>query len=186
MHEPTRLQWFHDFLCAQGAAGFRMGRFPAKAPRMKRILILSALLALAGCNSRASEPKVTHAWVRLSAVPGRPAAAYATIKGGRADETIVRVESALVKRVEMHESMGQGGPSASSGRGMMTMKPLDSVRVSAGVEMKFAPGAHHLMLFDIDPVVTPGTAIPLRFGFASGKTTEAEAKTVSAGEDAPY
>jgi copper(I)-binding protein len=145
---------------------------------MKRIALLAALALLAGCGSRSAEPKVTHAWVRLPAVPGRPAAAYFTVTGGRNDETLVRVESALAKRIEMHESMGEGG--------MMTMKPLDTVPLPARAESRFAPGARHLMLFDVDPVVTPGTAIPLRFGFASGTTTEAEAKTVAAGEDAPY
>jgi copper(I)-binding protein len=150
---------------------------------MKRIALL-ALALLAGCGGHGSEPKVTHAWVRLPAVPGRPAAAYFTVAGARSDDTLVRVESAVVKRIEMHESMASGG--AGPGRGMMTMKPLASVAIPAGTEMPFAPGGRHLMLFDVDPAITPGTAIPLRFGFASGKTTEAEAKTVAAGEDAPY
>jgi copper(I)-binding protein len=145
---------------------------------MKRILLLAAMALLSSCNSHSAEPRITHAWVRLPAVPGRPAAAYFTVTGGRADETLVRVESAVVKRIEMHESMGSGG--------MMTMKPLDSVALPARAESQFAPGGRHLMLFDVDPAITPGTAIPLRFGFASGKTAEAEAKTVAAGEDAPY
>jgi copper(I)-binding protein len=42
------------------------------------------------------------------------------------------------------------------------------------------------MLIGLDPAVKPGTAVPIRFGFADGTTAEAEAKTVSAGEDAPY
>ncbi|PZU07965.1 copper chaperone PCu(A)C [Sphingomonas sp.] len=149
---------------------------------MKRLALLAAPLAilalLPACSARDAQPKVTQAWVRLPAVPGRPAAAYFTIAGGRGAETIVRVESALAKRVEMHESMGSGG--------MMTMKPLATVPVPAHDRLVFAPGGRHLMLFDVDPVVTPGTAIPLRFGFASGRTAEAEAKTVAAGEDAPY
>lgn len=146
---------------------------------MKRTALLAALALLSGCGSRSAEPKVTHAWVRLPAVPGRPAAAYFTVTGGRSEETLVRVESALVKRIEMHESMGDGA-------GMMTMKPLATVTLPARTETTFAPSGRHLMLFDVDPIVTPGTAIPLRFGFASGATTEAEAKTVAAGEDAPY
>ncbi|QJU56586.1 copper chaperone PCu(A)C [Sphingomonas sp. AP4-R1] len=149
---------------------------------MTRIALLAAALAplalLGGCDGHPAEPKVTHAWVRLPAVPGRPAAAYFTVSGGRADETLVRVESALAKRIEMHESMGTGG--------MAMMKPLPSLPLPARSDTRFAPGGKHLMLFDVDPVVTPGTAIPIRFGFASGKTAEAEAKTVAAGDDAPY
>lgn len=139
---------------------------------------LAPLALLGGCGGPSAEPKITQAWVRLPAVPGRPAAAYFTVTGGRGDETLVRVESALAKRIEMHESMGSGG--------MAMMTPLASLPLPARTETRFAPGGKHLMLFDLDPVITPGTAVPLRFGFASGKTAEAEAKTVGAGEDAPY
>ena len=149
------------------------------AHRSCSALPLLAAALLASCDSQSSEPKITQAWVRLPAVAGRPGAAYFTITGGRSAETIVRVESALAERVEMHESMGSAG-------GMMTMKPLTEVPVPAHAKTTFAPGSRHLMLFDIDPAVSPGVAIPLRFGFASGKTAEAEAKTVAAGEDAPY
>jgi len=145
---------------------------------MKRLAPLAALALVAGCHPRSSEPKATHAWVRLPAVPGRPGAAYVTIASGPG-ETLVKVESALASRIEMHEEMKGAG-------GMTGMAPLAKVEIPAGGSVVFAPGARHLMVFDIDPVVKPGTAIPLRFGFASGKTAEAEAKTVAAGEDAPY
>ncbi|MDO6415768.1 copper chaperone PCu(A)C [Sphingomonas sp. BIUV-7] len=146
---------------------------------MIRIAPLVALLVLAGCGGHETGPKITKAWVRLAAAPGRPAAAYFTIQTGHGDDAIVRVESALVKRIEMHESM-------TDGHGMSAMKPLADVAIPAGGAATFAPSGKHLMLFDVDPVVTPGTAIPLRFGFASGRTAEAEAKTVAAGDDAPY
>lgn len=145
---------------------------------MKRLIALAALALVAGCHPRSSEPKATRAWVRLPAVPGRPGAAYVTIASGPG-ETLVKVESALAGRIEMHEEMKGSG-------GMMAMTPLTKVDIPAAGSLSFAPGGRHLMLFDIDPVVKPGTAIPLRFGFTSGRTAEAEAKTVAAGEDAPY
>lgn len=138
-------------------------------------LILPALLLLAGCKGHDAAPKVSQAWIRLPAVPGQPAAAYFTL---RADgETLVRIETTMAKRTEMHETMA--GEHA-----MMTMAPLDHVDVHGTVT--FAPVGKHAMIFGLDPVVTPGTAVPLRFGFASGKTAEAEAKTVAAGDGAPY
>lgn len=145
---------------------------------MKRFSVLAALSLLASCSGHSADPKVTQAWVRLAAVPGRPAAAYFTVEGGHGEDRLVRVESAVVGRIEMHASMAGGG--------MTTMRPLDEVAIPAGEETRFAPGGRHLMLFDVDPAITPGTAIPLRFGLASGATMEAEAKTVAAGEDAPY
>lgn len=143
------------------------------------ILFLAPLLLLAACHTRSSEPKVTEAWVRLPAVAGQPAAAYFTIHGGRTPEKLVRIESALAAKTEMHQSMA-------GMQGMTTMAPLDHVDVPARGTVVFKPGSNHAMLIGLDPVVKPGTAVPLRFGFADGTTTEAEAKSVSAGGDAPY
>jgi len=158
-------------------SAFPTGRRPARAAA-----VLLAMLMLAGCHARSAEPKVAHAWVRLPAIAGQPAAAYFTIIGGRSDERLIQVESAVAQRVELHESMGGSGGMGS----MAGMKPLDGLDVPAGATIVFAPGGKHAMVYGVEKVVTPGTAIPLRFGFASGKTAEAEAKTVAAGDDAPY
>jgi copper(I)-binding protein len=147
---------------------------------MTRHLLLAApLLLLAACHGRNAEPRVTQAWVRLPAVAGQPAAAYFTIHGGRHDEKLIRLESALAAKTEMHQSM-------KGMQGMTSMAPLAEVDVPAGGTVTFRPGANHAMLIGLDPAVKPGTAVPIRFGFADGTTAEAEAKTVSAGEDAPY
>jgi copper(I)-binding protein len=144
-----------------------------------RFVLLAPLLLIAGCHSRSSEPKVTEAWVRLPAIAGQPAAAYFTIHGGRSALRLVRIETALAAKTEMHRSM-------TGMDHMATMVPLDHVAVPAHATVQFKPGGNHAMLIGLDPVVKPGTAVPLRFGFADGATAEAEAKTVSAGEDAPY
>lgn len=136
------------------------------------------LLGLAACHRAPAEPKVVRAWVRLAAVTGRPAAAYFTIQGDRRTERLIRIETALARDTEMHGTQTGGGLSA--------MTRLEAVVIPAGGTVMFAPGRRHAMLAGLDPVVTAGTAVPLRFGFASGRTAEAEAKTVAAGEDAPY
>jgi len=145
----------------------------------RRLALLAPLLILTGCHMRNAEPKVTEAWVRLPAVAGQPAAAYFTIQGGRSAKTLVRMESALATRTEMHRNMpGMAG--------MTSMAPLDHVDLPAGGTVQFKPGGNHAMLFGLDPQVKPGTAVPIRFGFSDGTTAEAEAKTVPAGGDAPY
>ena len=146
---------------------------------MRKAFLFAPLLLLAACHGRNSEPKVTGAWVRLPAVSGQPAAAYFTIHGGRRDAKLVRMESALAARTEMHASM-------KGMHGMATMVPLVQVDVPASGTVQFRPGGNHAMLIGLDPVVKPGTAVPLRFGFADGTTAEAEAKSVAPGEDAPY
>lgn len=146
---------------------------------MKPLRTLAPLLLLAACHQESSEPKAVQAWVRLPAVAGQPAAAYFTIHGGRTDEKLIKIESTLAQKTEMHESMA-------GMRGMMTMTPIESVDVPAGATVTFSPTGRHAMLYGLDKAIVPGTAVPLRFGFASGKTAEAEAKTVAAGGDAPY
>src|SRR5690349_2639388 len=135
-------------------------------------LLSAALLALAslsGCDrSGAAKLAVTEAWVRLPAVKDRPAAGYFTLKGGASDDRLTAIESAVVKRIELHE----GGMKGS----MITMRPITGVDLRANGTVAFAPGGNHTMLFGIDPAITPGTAIPMRFRFASGAAIEVEAK----------
>jgi len=83
---------------------------------MRKAFPLAPLLLLAACHGRNSEPKVTEAWVRLPAVSGQPAAAYFTIHGGRRDAKLMRMESALAAKTEMHASM-------KGMHGMATMAP---------------------------------------------------------------
>jgi len=144
---------------------------------MRRLFAATfALLALASCHPKGSDkPLVEDAWVRLPAIPDRPGAGYFTLRGAKADDTLLKVESAVVGRIELHEGGMRGG--------MMTMTPIAEVPLAARSTVDFAPGGNHAMLFGIDPRITPGTAIPMLFTFKSGARVEAEAKTVPAGGD---
>jgi len=144
---------------------------------MRRFLAtIITLAALAACHPKGGEkPVVKDAWIRLAAVQGRPAAGYFTLRGARADDRLLRIDSAVVDRIELHESAMNGG--------MMTMRPMTDVPLPAGSTVEFAPSGSHAMLFGVDPRITPGTAIPMLFTFKSGARIEVEAKTVPAGGD---
>ena len=128
--------------------------------------------ALAGCGKPAALT-VDAAWVRLPAVPGRPAAAYFTLHGGAADATLIAVASDRARRAELHESMAGG------------MRPLAAVGVPAGAAVRFAPGGRHVMLFDLDPRLSAGAATTLRLTFADGRSLAVPARTVAAADPAP-
>jgi copper(I)-binding protein len=151
---------------------------------MKRLFlaaapILAVIAALPGCHGNTSGARaVTQAWVRLPAVPDRPGAAYFTLNGAGKADRLVAIKSALVQRIELHEG-GMAG-------GMMTMRPLTGIDIPAEGTVEFKPGGNHAMLFGVDKAIEPGTAIPMRFLFASGNAVEVEAKTVGAGGDKPY
>ena len=63
-----------------------------------------ALLALVGCH-HGHRLRATHAWVRLAAVPGNPAAAYLTLHGGAEVMRLVAIDSDAAGSSELHHSM---------------------------------------------------------------------------------
>lgn len=137
------------------------------------------LLALAACHGKGDALHADHGWVRLAAVPGRPAAAYLTIHGGPEPARLLAVESPQAGSSELHQSMAMQG-------GVMSMQRLDGVDLPAKGELKFAPGGYHVMLFGVNPQVKPGSRIGLAVRFAKGPPLTLDAKVVGAGEDAPY
>ncbi|MES2098084.1 MAG: copper chaperone PCu(A)C [Pseudomonadota bacterium] len=144
---------------------------------MKSVLLLvPAILVLSACQP-AQETSVTGAWVRLSAVPANPSAAYFTIAAGPRDTTLTGVSTPAAARSEMHESMKMGG--------MMSMAPVKLVAVRAGSSVAFAPGGKHVMLFGMKPDVKAGSTITLKLTFASGQSVDTQARVVGPADDAP-
>ena len=147
-------------------------------------LVACALVALASCH-RAPALGVDHAWVRLAAVPGHPAAAYLTIDGGAEPARLIAIDSPVAGASELHQSMKTGPGGAMTGA-MTGMQRLDGLDLPAQGKLAFAPGGNHVMLFGVSPRVKPGDAIPLVIRFAKGQPLQASAKVVGAGDPAPY
>ncbi|MES2339873.1 MAG: copper chaperone PCu(A)C [Pseudomonadota bacterium] len=143
-----------------------------------RLLVGSAIAAamLAGCQPQ--PPHVENAWIRLPAVQGRPAAAYFTLDAGQQAQTLLSIRTPAAVRAELHESMAGHG-------NMMSMKPLGQVAVPADGTVAFAPAGKHVMLFDVNPALKAGGTTTLTLAFADGRTIEATAEVVGAGDPAP-
>ena len=137
-----------------------------------------AVAATTAACAKVEAPAASDAWIRLAAVPGRPAAGYFTLHGGRADTKLVGVSVAGVPRVELHLSRMTAGD-------MMTMDATPSVDLPAGAALPFAPGGRHAMLFDVPATLTPGKSATMTFRFADGQSAVAEAKVMSAGASGP-
>ena len=140
---------------------------------MRNVTWMPAAALLLACCGKPVALTADHAWVRLPAVPGRPAAAYFTLHGGAANATLVAVATPAALRAEMHESMAGG------------MRPLGSVALPAGGTVAFAPGGRHVMLFDVDPRLTSGGATSLTLRFADGHRLSARATVVGAADPPP-
>ena len=146
--------------------------------RLLAPVALGTALVLGACHpARPRTLEVQDAWARLAPMPGRPAAAYLTIRGGGKADRLVAITSPKVERIEMHS----GGME----HGMATMHPIAGLDVPAGSEARFAPGGDHAMLFGVDPAIRPGDRLPLTLRFASGATLGTEARTIAAGDPAP-
>lgn len=144
---------------------------------MRLLATASVLAAFALGSSCAREPKlsVDGAWVRLSAAPRGPAAAYFTVHGGPKDDRLMEVSSPVVIRIEMHQSMTSGG--------MASMKAIDGgVAIPAGGTVDFQPNGRHLMLFYVNPGIVPPRTLELNFSFASGERLVVDATVARAGD----
>jgi copper(I)-binding protein len=112
--------------------------------------------------------------VTLPAVPGRPGAAYFTLTSGAVASRLIAIDSPKVGRIELHESMSQGG--------MMRMAPLTDASFSPDAPLRFEPGGRHAMLFDIDPSVRVGDHIRLTFRIDNAPPVTAEAEVRGPGD----
>jgi copper(I)-binding protein len=122
----------------------------------RRVPILSALITLSGCGAASEEPRasVENAVVTLPAVPGRPGAAYFTLRGNR-PARLTAISSAQIGRIELHQTMNMAG--------MSRMAPLEAVPIGPEAPTVFEPGGRHAMLFDIAPAVQAGGRVRLTF-----------------------
>lgn len=140
------------------------------------ILTAAALLLLTACERPAAEPevKVEDARVQLPPVGGRPGVAYFTLTSNNDPTKLVSVTSPRVERIELHETVTEGGVSR--------MRPLDSSVFPGNGKLVFEQAGKHAMLFGIDPDIKSGDTIPLTFNFEPAPPVTVEAQVGAIGE----
>jgi copper(I)-binding protein len=142
---------------------------------MRFALLAATILALPACDRTPAEPKVevSDASVQLPAVPGRPGAAYFTLRTNNDPTKLVSVSSPRIERIELHETSMEGG--------VMRMRPAGDL--SFGEQLKFEQGGKHAMLFGIDPALKAGDKVALTLNFepAPAVTVEAEVRAFGGG-----
>jgi copper(I)-binding protein len=139
-------------------------------------LALAAPLALAACGDPAPT-YIDQAYIRLSPNKDTPSAGYFVAHGGDSGAQIRGVLTDYALRVEMHESMKEGG--------MMTMKPLTSVDVPARGTVAFAPGGRHLMLWGVNDTAIGRGKMELTFLMSNGDRLLVDAVIQKPGAGAP-
>jgi periplasmic copper chaperone A len=146
----------------------------------RKLMVLAPLLALLanGCGSP-QKLSVTDAVVKLSPVDQNPSALYFTINGGPGEVELLRVTSPSVIRTEMHDSISD--PKT----GMLSMKPLERVKVPANSKIEFKRGSKHVMLFGVNLVARRLQKLDAEFVFSNGDriAVTAPIEKISAGKD---
>lgn len=120
-----------------------------------------------GTHSSAENDKnaisVTKAHARAT-IPGTEiSSAYMTITNTSAtDKTLVSVTGDVSKRIELHEH--------SMSNGMMKMRQVQSINVSANSSTVLQPSGLHIMIFNPKKPLLPNSHIKLALHFSSGDT----------------
>ncbi len=128
---------------------------------MKRILALSAFLALGACGQAADKPAepaaapgtvtVADAWCRPTPNGAKAGGCYVTLTAG-SDDRLLSVSTALAESAQIHEMKMENG--------VMSMGELkDGLPLPAGQKVELKPGSTHVMLMGLrDPLVNGGVA----------------------------
>jgi periplasmic copper chaperone A len=146
--------------------------------RLWLIPTASIALLLSACG-QAPELKVNDAVVKLSPVDNNPSALYFTVHGGMQDTELVRVISKSVVRTEMHDTVSD--PKT----GMLTMTPLQRVKVPAKGKVEFKRGGKHAMLYGVNLVARRLEKLDAEFVFSDGSRiiVTAPLEKIAAGKD---
>ncbi|HVY65477.1 MAG TPA: copper chaperone PCu(A)C [Gammaproteobacteria bacterium] len=124
---------------------------------MTRIALATFLAALSCVATAADAPKVVDPWIRATPPQVMTGAAYLTIQGGDAADTLTGVRSGVAAKVEIHTTMQHDG--------VMHMMPVESLPIPAHGTVKLAPGGEHLMLTGLTRALTPGQSVTITLQF---------------------
>lgn len=100
--------------------------------------------------------KIQDAWARATHPGQKVGAVYMTLTSPQ-DATLVKVESDVTESVEIHSMSMQNG--------IMKMRMLETLQLTADKPYKLAPGGYHLMLFDLKKPLLAGEQLNLTLHF---------------------
>jgi len=131
-----------------------------------RIIFAAAILGLTLAWQQASAGeglKVEQLWARASLAGVRNGIVYGRLAdAGSATVELVSASTPVADHVEFHEH--------SMTAGVMTMRPLDGIKVEPGQVVTLQPGGIHMMLIDLKRPLAAGQSFPLTLKLADGNS----------------
>jgi len=131
--------------------------------RSMRARVCATLVALFGLTpmvaptQQAASLTVSQAWARATPPGARVGGAYFTIVNGGPADTLMRLETPVAAKSEMHVTTME--------HGTMSMRELQAVPVPAQGQVQFRPGGMHAMLLDLKGPLKEGQHFPLTLVF---------------------
>lgn len=126
----------------------------------RRCLLLIAALALpAIAVAQGTSPlRIEQPFARATAPAARAGGAYMTIvNGGASADRLLRVESTVAARAELHTVIKDGD--------VMRMREVPGIDVPANGKATLAPGGFHIMLMELKAPLKAGDSAPLTLVF---------------------
>ena len=132
------------------------------------------LLFISGCTNKAPEHhhhtgiRVYDAWVRAVPPNMKMTAAYMSFHNhSKMEDALLSAETPIAGVVETH--------TVEENKGVMSMKPVDSIPVPANGMQELKPGGFHLMLIQLKQVPKMGETVSLVLNFKHAGRVEVSA-----------
>ena len=90
-------------------------------------------------------------------IAGRPGAVFLTIDNKGSEDKLLSASSSMTNRVELHTHKMDGG--------VMKMRRIESISVTANGKTELKSGGLHIMLFNVDKLPEKGSEVPLTLTF---------------------
>lgn len=122
--------------------------------------------------AQSGDIRVVDAWSR-AAMAGRNGALFLTVIDKGAADKLVGVSSPVAETAELHESLVD--------QGIMKMRKVADLPVSADKPLTLAPGGLHIMLLSLKQPLKEGDEIPVTLVFERAGSVSASATVAKAG-----
>lgn len=142
--------------------------------RARRTLLVTLFaLAASACGGASRAPiTVEDAWANATPAGATVAAVYLQITAREAD-TLLSATTTVADQIEMHTSSEENG--------MMRMRPLPEVPLTAGKPFTFAPGGAHFMLMGLRQPLQAGLRFPMTLRFQQAPQMTVQVKVIEPG-----
>ena len=140
--------------------------------KMKKIFYTcGAILALfshylLAHSYKVGDVDIGHPWTFNTPPGAKVGSAFLTLTSGKTDDKLVRAESPIAGKTEIHTHVNENG--------VMRMRAISHIEIGAGKSVELKPGGFHIMLFDLKQPIIKGEKFPITLTFEKAGQVQVE------------